>query len=46
METSNGDAWQAGRLLVVGDSRYVVEVNPPTVQKVRCCGDSAVMLQG
>ena len=33
-ETSNHEAWQEGRLLTVGNARYVVEVNPPTVQKV------------
>ena len=33
-ETSNHEAWQEGRLLTVGDARYVVEMNPPTVQKV------------
>lgn len=33
-EVSNEDAWQQGRLLRIGDGSYIVEINPPSVEKV------------
>ena len=31
---SNEEAWQHGRLLVVGTQQYIIELNPPIVEKV------------
>lgn len=31
---TNEEAWQHGRLLVVGTQQYIIELNPPIVEKV------------
>ena len=36
---TNEEAWQHGRLLVVGTHQYIVDLNPPIVDKV--CNTSA-----
>lgn len=38
LETSNGSAWLAARLLVLGEQQYEVEVNPPTCDKLEIAG--------
>lgn len=35
MSLPNGEAWRRGRVLAVGEARFAVEYNPPTVDKVR-----------
>lgn len=32
---SNEEAWKAGRLLRIGESNFLVVMNPPCVDKVR-----------
>ena len=32
---SNEEAWQHGRLLIVGDQQYLIDFNPPIVDKAR-----------
>lgn len=36
--TTNEEAWQHGRLLVVGEQQFLVELNPPTVDRVEVPG--------
>lgn len=45
----NEDAWAHGRLLLVGKQQFIVDRNPPTVEKVRaadrrCCQTSRPIL--
>mmetsp|Transcript_9356 Transcript_9356/g.28148 ORF Transcript_9356/g.28148 Transcript_9356/m.28148 type:complete len:1012 (-) Transcript_9356:263-3298(-) len=38
----NEDAWAHGRLLLVGKQQFIVDRNPPTVEKVEVIGDVLV----
>ena len=40
---SNNEAWQHGRLLRIGHESYVVDRNPPTIEKV--CSEVRMLLQ-
>lgn len=40
--TANEDAWRQGRLLRVGTTSYLIEVNPPLVEKVETHGTAFV----
>lgn len=40
---SNSEAWQHGRLLRIGHESYVVDRNPPTIEKV--CEEVCLLLQ-
>jgi 2',5'-phosphodiesterase len=40
--TANEDAWRHGRVLQVGSTTYLIEVNPPLVEKVETHGTSFV----
>jgi hypothetical protein len=40
---SNDEAWQHGRLLRVGNESYVIDRNPPTIEKV--CRGALMLLQ-
>ncbi len=40
--TANEDAWRQGRLLRVGTTSYLIEVNPPLVERVETHGISFV----
>ena len=40
--TANEDAWRQGRLLRVGNTNYLIEVNPPLVEKVETHGTAFV----
>ncbi len=33
--TANDEAWQHGRLLRVGSATYIVDRNPPVIEKVQ-----------
>ena len=40
--TTNEDAWQHGRLLRVGDTSYLIELNPPSAERVLTHGTAFI----
>lgn len=40
--TANEDAWRQGRLLQVGNTTYLIEVNPPLIEKLETHGTAFI----